>query len=201
MTGLKSANNSNVSTLKEAINVSHLSTLSSVIDECKSILIIIDNEQLTIDQLIEKLDQLILDAQKLRRDILISKTTGTSATVAGSVLTIVGFCLTPFTFGISTVVLPAIGATLAGAGALTNIGASIADGCMTSNQATQITDLLEEFKKLQDRCYSKEIKLLKDVKLFTESEICSYDRQLDITKWLEKGYLHRDEKVDRKELK
>lgn len=196
MTGMMKTNNIKVSTLEGEFN---LTSLSSVIDECKSILSMIEGEQLTIDKLIEKLAQLVIDAEKLRRDILISKTTGTSAAVVGSLLTVVGFCLTPFTFGISTVVLPAVGASLAGAGTLTNIGAAITDGCLTSKQATQLTELLEEFKKLQYGCHSKEIKLLKESKHFSEPEKSKHQR-LDVIKWLKCGLLHQDETVYQHEL-
>lgn len=181
------------------------SVLSTEIAECKSILKMIVDEQFpNIDKLIQKLEQLVKDAEKLRRDILISKTAGTSATVLGSVLTVIGIALTPFTLGISTVVLPAVGGSFIVSGAVTNIGASIADGCLSREQGKQISQLLEELLTLQDDCDNKVKRFLKKVEereILIENSRKTYERQLDITKWLQNGHLHRDEKVQPNELR
>lgn len=191
--------------------------ISDLIHKCEIILKGIEDEQCpAIDKLLQELKHLVTEAEKLRRDILISKTTGTSVATLGSVLTIIGFCIAPLTLGISAVVLPAVGVSFAVAGAGTNIAASIADSFLSKDQAVKISDKLEDFKILQKRCDSNEDQFvnefkkteaqfvfeLKKIEFLKKQQRSMHNQQLaNIAKMFRSGHLHRDEKVNEMELR
>lgn len=188
-----------------------------LIHKCEIILKGIEDEQCpAIDKLLQELKHLVIKAVKLRRDILISKTTGTSVATLGSVLTIVGFCVAPLTLGISAVVLPTVGVSFAVAGGGTNIAASIADSFLSKDQAVEISDKLEDFKSLQKRCDSNEDQFVnefekieaqfviefKEIEFLNERQRSMHNQQLEnIAKLFRSGQLHRDEKVSEMELR
>ncbi len=91
---------------------------------------------------------------KIKRDVLIAKISGTSASIVGGGVAIVGFVLSFFTFGVSLPVTIA-GAVLATAGGTTTIGADlthlIASKTMASKAKKRIEKCNEQSEEL-GRC-------------------------------------------------
>lgn len=125
------------------------------INECNEMLRFIPTMNETIIQLIANLNQAVEDAETLRRNVLISKTTGVVAASVGTTLNVIGIILIPFTVGLSVPILCGTGTALAVSGTVTSIGTTIAEIPIKKSQSENITNLLYRFKELQERYDAK----------------------------------------------
>lgn len=132
-----------------------------VINKCGDMLQFIAKMNKDINQLITNLNQAVEDAEILRRNVLISKTTGVVAASVGTTLNVIGLILIPFTAGISVPILCGTGTFLAVSGTVTNVGTTIAEIPLKKSQSENITNLLCTFKGYLDR-YDKNTKELEE---------------------------------------
>ena len=87
--------------------------------------------------------------QEHHRNVNISRITGSSASIAGSVMAIVGFALTPVTLGAS-IGLSAAGIGIAVAGGATVAGASVADVFIEKSNVKDVQNRLDrDFKQVK----------------------------------------------------
>ena len=98
---------------------------------------------------------------KHHRNVNISRITGSVVAIGGSGIAILGFALTPVTFGAS-LGLTIAGAGIAAAGGVTAAGASIADTVITK---TGVKEAQEQIQKQNERIRGK-CPDLKDVDIF-----------------------------------
>ena len=75
------------------------------------------------------------------RNVRISRIAGGAAGVTGGIMTLAGFALIPFTFG-SSLALTGIGTSIAVAGGVTTVGATIADLVISKKELREASDLL-----------------------------------------------------------
>ncbi|KAL0476893.1 hypothetical protein AKO1_005978 [Acrasis kona] len=92
-------------------------------------------------ELIEKLKHLVLDLNIKHKNVQIARISGTSAAIAGTVVTGVGVGLSFFTFGLSTPLIIG-GIVTGGLGGVTSAGASLFDYKQACNKARIIQDML-----------------------------------------------------------
>ena len=104
------------------------------------------------DTSIEKIQMTIENLRVHHRNVNISRITGSTASIAGSAMAIVGFILTPFTLGVSLgLSIPGIALAVAGGG--TAAGASIADVVLQHTNVTEAQKQLKhDYDKLNDIC-------------------------------------------------
>lgn len=131
------------------------------IKQCREMLQFISTMNETINKLTRNLNQAVEDAEILRRNVLISKTTGVVAASIGTTLSVVGLILAPFTAGISVPILCGTGAALAVSGTVTNIGTTLAEIPIQTSQSKNITDLLCKFGESTDRYDENTMALVK----------------------------------------
>lgn len=125
----------------------------------------------TFDQLIECLNQAVQDAEKLRRIVLISKTTGVVAASVGTILNVIGMVLIPFTVGLSVPILCGTGTALTVSGGLTSIGTTIADASIKIGQQDNIKRLLDEYEDSLKSSIEEYEKLNRSLKKCDEIEV------------------------------
>lgn len=125
----------------------------------------------TFDQLIEYLNQAVQDAEKLRRDVLILKTTGVVAASVGTILNVIGMVLIPFTVGLSVPILCGTGTALTVSGGLTSIGTTIADASIKIGQQDNIKRLLDEYEDSLKSSIEEYEKLNRSLKKCDEIEV------------------------------
>ncbi|XP_061434427.1 uncharacterized protein LOC133359881 [Lethenteron reissneri] len=87
-----------------------------------------------------------------QQNVNIARASGTSAGVAGGIMSIVGFALIPVTFGASLGLIIA-GTTMGVAGALTNTGASIMLTVKNKTTAQDVQRAMDEDKKLSKELF------------------------------------------------
>ena len=75
------------------------------------------------------------------RNVRISRIAGGAVGVTGGIMTLAGFALIPFTFG-SSLALTGIGTSIAVAGGVTTVGATIADLVISKKELREASDLL-----------------------------------------------------------
>ena len=121
-----------------------------------------------------------------RRNVNISRITGSLAAIGGSGIAILGFALTPVTFGAS-LGLTIAGAGIAAAGGLTAAGASIVDTVITKTGVREAQaqlefdqDKLKDIDLVQDQIKEQNDRIrekcpdLKDVDIFRITDVFSY---------------------------
>ncbi len=117
----------------------------------------IPTRELTIKNIEDIIKKLIV----CRRDVNIARIVGSTVSIGGTLMSIVGFALTPVTLGAS-IGIAAGGIAIATAGGITVAGASLADVIIQKTNVTdtqkQLTHDNEELEKLaQLQCKLKEI--------------------------------------------
>ncbi len=100
------------------------------------------------ERTIRDIEYKIADLIRHRRNTNIAKVTGSTTSIGGSILAIVGLALTPVTFGVS-IGLVAGGVLIATAGGVTAAGASIADVVTQRFQKEVQAILQEDFETLK----------------------------------------------------
>ncbi len=109
------------------------------------------------EKAIEDIEEKITDLIRKRRNTSIAKIAGATTSIGGSILAVVGFALTPVTFGAS-LGLGIGGAAIATAGGITVAGSSLADIIIQRCQKEVQAILKEDFEKLEPiRELAKEI--------------------------------------------
>lgn len=123
---------------------------------------------------IDELNELAAYVDKVTRDVRIAKITGSSAGVIGGAMTLGGILLVPYTFGTS-MFLATSGAALAGGGAITSTGASVAEYYINPAQIKKAQECLEKDYVETEKMYEALAQIFQEWKMFLETQGINYE--------------------------
>ncbi|XP_072898125.1 apolipoprotein L3-like isoform X2 [Hemitrygon akajei] len=94
---------------------------------------------------IRELQEIANGIDRYHKGATIANVTGSSAGAVGGVLTLAGIIAAPFTAGVS-LVLTAVGASIGGAGAATNLTAGITEYAKRSKEQKKVDEIIRRYK-------------------------------------------------------
>ncbi|KAG4080267.1 hypothetical protein HA402_010759 [Bradysia odoriphaga] len=172
--------------------------ISIALSECNDTIRSLSSLNASFNELIRKLRGTVHDAEKLKNDLLISRTAGTGATLVGETLKGVGAALSAFTRGASDPILSGSGRFLAAVGRTTNFISCITEICVTVNRKIQIQKLIDDCRMSTGSYVAKGNQLEKSLQKcdYHESRYFAdfgrMKRVTNIEMWLRAGHLYKD---------
>ncbi|XP_051888795.1 uncharacterized protein LOC127579845 [Pristis pectinata] len=97
---------------------------------------------------IRQLQEIANSIDRCHKGATIANVTGSSAGAAGGALTLAGIIAAPFTAGVS-LVLTAVGASIGGAGAVTNLTAGITEHVKRSKKQKKVDEIIRQYNRDQ----------------------------------------------------
>ncbi|XP_062901228.1 uncharacterized protein LOC134345025 [Mobula hypostoma] len=133
---------------------------------------------------IRELQEIANGIDRYHKGATIANVTGSSAGAVGGVLTLAGIIAAPFTAGVS-LVLTAVGASIGGAGAATNLTAGITEYVKRSMKQKKVDEIIRQYKSDQKEMSEHLTDICSDLRFLShlvEEEITECDDNEDTTR-------------------